>query len=162
MRSLDIQLRPRNRLPRFDGEAYKMMRFGPELRHNRDVQKFVYDEQEYGCFFANRIPTIQEIIPLKSLEGGRYVAYYFLCLEYDEGSPYSQVLFILVDTAKRRFYESWMIGRAAECRVVCDRENSFAFDFCVGDNPDPIYCDMFEIKLGAAMQCAMEAFPNDV
>ena len=152
MRALDIQLRPRNRLPRIEGEVYKMMRFGPELRHNRDITKFMYDDEEYGCFFANRIPTIQEIIPLKSLEGGRYVAYYFLCLEYD-GNPYSQVLFVLVDTLTKRFYESWMIGRASECRIVCDRD-SFAFDFYVGENPDPVRCDMFEKKLGAALECA--------
>ena len=153
MDSLTIQWRSGSQLPRINGERYRWIRYGEELRFNSGVPKFNYENEEYGCFFTrhNPYPPIQGIHPLEILEN-RYHTYYFTSLSYD-GNPYYHVIFAYIDTLTKRIYESRVIGRAHECRIEIN-PNTKGFDFYVGDSTTPIHVDVYQTKMESVRICA--------
>lgn len=131
-------------------EKYTVITYSPQLQFNCDITKFEFQDEMYGCFSTKYLPTVTEAYPLDIFGLGRYHTYYFSCLDYD-GNPYAQVLFVLIDTEKKRLYESWMIGRAVEDLkfVLLPETKGFSIQF----RGETIEKNEYEKKLGAAMIC---------
>ncbi len=144
------------KIPRVNGETYKYMRFGTELRHNEGVPKFkcTADSDEYA-FFQSRyfVPEIMETFPMDVLENGRFHTYYVQSFFYD-GNPVCQLYFILIDTAKKCMYESFVIGRARDDICIdVGPDKAVQLSYKKGEECIRLGSDVYATKLAAALQC---------